>query len=382
MATEAAGLVTPRSAEELAAEMRAAADSGRALRVRGAGTKLGWAAVAGARPEVELSTAGLDRILEHNAGDLTAVIEAGVPLAAAQKRFAGEGQMLALDPPDEGATVGGVVAAGDSGPLRSRYGGVRDLVVGVSVALSDGTVAKAGSKVIKNVAGYDLAKLFAGSLGSLGAILQVSVRLHPIPPATTTAAGATADRDVLARAALGADARPARAHGPRRPLGEGRRLGGGPLRRRGVRAAGGGRREGHARGRTRGGAGGGRRPGVGRAARGAAGAAGRAGHGGARVGAPDRPPCPARGGRAPFGRAGYPGAARALVAAPPGPERRAPRRWRRCGAASPPCCWTLRPRCASGWTPGASATRPRLELMRRVKERFDPAGVCAPGVLL
>ncbi len=201
MATEAAGLVTPRSAEDLAAEMRAAADSGHALRVRGAGTKLGWAAVAAARPEVELSTAGLDRILEHNPGDLTAVLEAGVPLAVAQERFAGEGQMLALDPPDGGATVGGVVAAGDSGPLRSRYGGVRDLVVGVSVALSDGTVAKAGSKVIKNVAGYDLAKLFAGSLGSLGAILQLSVRLHPLPPATVTAAGGTTDRDVLARAA-------------------------------------------------------------------------------------------------------------------------------------------------------------------------------------
>ncbi len=201
MATEAAGVVTPRSADELAAEMRAAADAGHALRVRGAGTKLGWAAVAAATPAVEISTAGLDRILEHNAGDLTAVLEAGVPLASAQERFAGEGQMLALDPPDEGATVGGVVAAGDSGPLRSRYGGVRDLVVGVSVALSDGTVAKAGSKVIKNVAGYDLAKLFSGSLGSLGTILQVSVRLHPVPPATVTAAGATADRDVLAGAA-------------------------------------------------------------------------------------------------------------------------------------------------------------------------------------
>jgi glycolate oxidase FAD binding subunit len=201
MATEAARLVTPGSAEELAAEMRSASAAGRALRVRGAGTKLGWATAAAGTPEVELSTAGLDRILEHNAGDLTAVLEAGVPLAAAQERFATEGQMLALDPPDGGATVGGVVAAGDSGPLRSRYGGVRDLVVGVTVALSDGTVAKAGGKVIKNVAGYDLAKLFAGSLGSLGAILQVSVRLHPIPPATVSAAGGTADPGVLASAA-------------------------------------------------------------------------------------------------------------------------------------------------------------------------------------
>src|ERR671922_165772 len=109
--------------------------------------------------------------------------------------------MLSLDPPDAGATIGGVVAAGDSGPLRSRYGGVRDLVVGIRVALSDGTVAKSGGKVIKNVAGYDLGKLFAGSLGTLGAILEVTVRLHPLPPVTATAAAGSRDPAVLARAA-------------------------------------------------------------------------------------------------------------------------------------------------------------------------------------
>ena len=187
------------TAETLVEQLRRAGEEGTSVRFRGGGTKLRWAANRD-EPERELSTAGLDRILEHNAGDLTAVLEAGVPLASAQATFAEAGQMLALDPPDDGATIGGIVAAGDTGPLRSRYGGVRDLIVGVRLAFSDGTVASAGGKVIKNVAGYDLAKLFAGSMGTLGAILQVSVRLHPLPPSTTTAAGGSRDPAVVARA--------------------------------------------------------------------------------------------------------------------------------------------------------------------------------------
>ena len=134
-----------------------------------------------------LETGGLDRILEHNVGDFTAVLEAGVPFAEAQATFAEHGQRLAWDPPDPGgATIGGIVATADSGPLRHRYGGVRDLVVGINVVLSDGTIAKSGGKVIKNVAGYDLAKLFAGSFGTLGLIASVSVRLHPLPDRTAT----------------------------------------------------------------------------------------------------------------------------------------------------------------------------------------------------
>jgi len=194
MATAGARRSAPASAAELAAELAAACGT---VRVLGAGTKLGWA--PDASPELELSTAGLDRIVEHNAGDLTAVLEAGVPLARAQEVFREAGQMLALDPPDAGgATVGGIVAANDSGPLRARYGGPRDLVVGMRVALADGTVAKSGGKVIKNVAGYDLAKLFTGSYGTLGAILEVSVRLHPLPPATATAVGHTHSPHLLA----------------------------------------------------------------------------------------------------------------------------------------------------------------------------------------
>ncbi|HLM09970.1 MAG TPA: FAD-binding oxidoreductase [Thermoleophilaceae bacterium] len=210
-------VTAPASAEELAAAL---AESPAPVRVRGAGTKLGWA-LPGAAPASELATTGLDRIVEHNAGDLTAVVQAGVPLARAQAAFAKEGQMLALDPPDAGATVGGVVASGDSGPLRARYGGVRDLVVGMRVALADGTLARSGGKVIKNVAGYDLAKLFAGSLGRLGAVVEVSVRLHPLPPATSTALGASRDPDALGAAAL------ALSHAPLEQLGLDARWAGG-----------------------------------------------------------------------------------------------------------------------------------------------------------
>ena len=162
------------TAEGVAAALR---ESG-GVRVVAGGTKLGWG-----RPiEVpELSVSDLDAIVEHNEGDLTAILQAGVPLAEAQATFAGAGQMLALDPPGEGSTIGGVIATGDSGPLRHRYGGPRDLVLGVQVALPDGSLARAGSKVIKNVAGYDLAKLMTGAFGTLGVVTEVSVRLHPAP---------------------------------------------------------------------------------------------------------------------------------------------------------------------------------------------------------
>jgi glycolate oxidase FAD binding subunit len=184
----------------MAAELAAAlAEADGTVRIRGAGTKLAWAR---GKPDLELSTEGLDEIVEHNVGDLTAVLQAGVPLARAQQRFEAAGQMLSIDPPGPGATIGGVVATNDSGPLRTRYGGIRDLVVGMRVALADGSVAKSGGKVIKNVAGYDLAKLFVGSFGRLGAILEVAVRLHPLPPATASVVARSSDPDTLGRAAL------------------------------------------------------------------------------------------------------------------------------------------------------------------------------------
>ena len=136
-----------------------------------------------------------------------------MPLAEAQSTFAKEGQMLALDPPDGGATIGGVVASGDTGPLRGRYGGPRDLVVGMRVALSDGTLAKSGGKVIKNVAGYDIAKLFAGSFGELGAIVELSVRLHPVAPSASTVIGSASDPDELARGTAAVSGSPLEHHG-------------------------------------------------------------------------------------------------------------------------------------------------------------------------
>jgi glycolate oxidase FAD binding subunit len=192
---------TPRTFEEVGTSLAAASGEGLTVRTRGGGTKLGWG-IATRAPDIELSTAGLDRIVEHNVGDLTAVLEAGVPLAHAQHEFAQAGQMLALDPPtgDGAATIGGIVATADSGPLRHRYGGPRDVLLGITVALADGTIARAGGKVIKNVAGYDLQKLFAGSFGTLGTILSVSVRLHPLAAQTHTALGATSDPDAMSAA--------------------------------------------------------------------------------------------------------------------------------------------------------------------------------------
>jgi glycolate oxidase FAD binding subunit len=196
----------PGTAEEAAALLRTLGEEGRPVRPRGGGTK-DWGPAIEAAAVVE--TGGLDRILEHNVGDFTAVLEAGVPLAAAQAEFAKHGQMLAIDPAlNGGATVGGVMAANDSGPLRHRYGSMRDLVVGTTVALSDGTLSRSGGKVIKNVAGYDLGKLFCGSCGTLGLIARVAVRLHPLPPRTASAVGATGDPDRLGAAARALAAQP------------------------------------------------------------------------------------------------------------------------------------------------------------------------------
>jgi glycolate dehydrogenase FAD-binding subunit len=193
--------LAPASAQEASQALCSLAQAGTPVRVRGAGTK-------DCRPSgegtVELRSSAMSRIVEHNEGDFTAVLEPGARLADAQAAFAKAGQMLALDPPlgeGDAATVGGVVASADSGPLRHRFGGVRDLLVGITVVLSDGTVATAGGKVIKNVAGYDLGKLFAGSRGTLGYIASVTVRLHPAPGPTATARAESHDPRRLSAAA-------------------------------------------------------------------------------------------------------------------------------------------------------------------------------------
>lgn len=151
--------------------------------------------------DVVLSTRRLDRVLEHEAGDLTSTVEAGIHLSALDARLATAGQMLALDPPGD-PTVGACVAANLSGPRRHRYGAPRDLVLGITAVLADGTVASSGGKVVKNVAGYDLSKLFCGSAGALGLVARVSLRLHPRPEAGRTLAVAVADAADAARLAL------------------------------------------------------------------------------------------------------------------------------------------------------------------------------------
>lgn len=132
--------------------------------------------------DAELSTAGLARVVEHQAGDLIATVEAGIRLSALNAHLSAAGQMLALDPPGD-PTVGGALAGNLSGPRRHRYGSPRDLVLGVTVVLADGTVTSSGGKVVKNVAGYDLGKLFVGSEGRYGLIARAALRLHPLPAA-------------------------------------------------------------------------------------------------------------------------------------------------------------------------------------------------------
>jgi glycolate oxidase FAD binding subunit len=131
----------------------------------------------------DLTTAGLDRILEHETGDLTCTVEAGVRLSAVNAVLGKSGQRLSLDPPGD-PTIGALLAESLSGPLRHRFGAPRDLVLGVTLVLADGTVASAGGKVVKNVAGFDLARLVCGSRGRLALIARASFRLHPLPPAT------------------------------------------------------------------------------------------------------------------------------------------------------------------------------------------------------
>jgi glycolate oxidase FAD binding subunit len=147
-----------------------------------------------------LDLSGLDRVLEHEAGDLTCTVEAGIRLSVLQEQLAAYGQMLALDPPGD-PTIGACIGGDLAGPRAHRYGRMRDLVLGVTVVLGDGLVASSGGKVVKNVAGYDLGKLFCGSRGTLGVICRASLRLHPRPQAAATlVAPAASAEDARAKA--------------------------------------------------------------------------------------------------------------------------------------------------------------------------------------
>lgn len=194
-------MLRPSTVEEAATILADLGAKAQPVRPRGTGSRSGWGGQDGPST-VDIVATGLNRIREHNPGDFTAVIEAGVTLDDAQAAFAATGQWLAVDPPGPSGTIGGLVATADSGPARHRYGGMRDLVLGITVVLSDGTVASAGGKVIKNVAGYDLGKLFTGSYGTLGFIASVAVRLHPRPTGTVTLSARTDDPARLGRVAV------------------------------------------------------------------------------------------------------------------------------------------------------------------------------------
>ena len=182
----------PASTAQTSSLLRAAAGLRLTVLPRGTGSKLAWGNPP-QRADLVIETTGLNRVIEHAAGDLVASVEAGVGLDRLAEVLQGAGQRLALDPPslDQPSlgqrgrgTVGGVLASGAAGPLRLRYGTGRDLLIGITVVRADGVVAKSGGKVVKNVAGYDLGKLFAGSRGTLGLITEATFRLHPVPSAT------------------------------------------------------------------------------------------------------------------------------------------------------------------------------------------------------
>ncbi len=174
-------VVTPATVEEVAQVVALTNQQDLTLLTRGGGSRMSL----GAPPEridVLLETNQLTRLLEHEAPDLTCQIEAGLTLAALQAQLATKGQWLALDPPDAAqATLGGILASNASGPKRLRYGSARDLVIGLRVVQANGEVSRSGGRVVKNVAGYDLNKLYIGSLGTLGVIVEANFKLHPLP---------------------------------------------------------------------------------------------------------------------------------------------------------------------------------------------------------
>jgi glycolate oxidase FAD binding subunit len=207
---------SPASVAEASALLTAAAGHDLAVVARGSGSRLDWGA-APRRCDLVVDTLLLNRVIEHAAGDLVARVQAGVGLAQLGELLASAGQQLALDrptPPVGGngqqaagtATIGGTLATGMAGPRRLRYGTPRDLVIGITVIRADGTVASSGGKVVKNVAGYDLGKLFAGSYGTLGLIVEAVFRLHPLPAAAayTTVDGGDAAGVSAAVAAVAA----------------------------------------------------------------------------------------------------------------------------------------------------------------------------------
>ena len=179
-------LAFPQTVSTLATIVKQAQQNQWRILVCGNGSKLDW---GGLTQDIQLvvSSQKCDRIIEHAVGDLTVTVEAGMKLADLQATLRSHRQFLPIDPVyPETATIGGIIATADTGSWRQRYGGIRDLLLGLSLIRADGEIAKAGGRVVKNVAGYDLMKLFTGSFGSLGLISQATWRTYPLPPASQT----------------------------------------------------------------------------------------------------------------------------------------------------------------------------------------------------
>ncbi len=202
-------VASPATNEEASALLAVATEHGLAVVPRGSGTAVSWGPPP-RRCDLVIDTLRLDQVLEHAAGDLVVRAAAGVTMAQLDGVLAAAGQQLAVDAPPRGGgrgaspTVGGLLATGAAGPRRLRYGTPRDLVIGVTVVRADGTVTKSGGKVVKNVAGYDLAKLYSGSCGTLGLITEAIFRLHPLPAAGVYVVAGYADPAVAAEAAAAA----------------------------------------------------------------------------------------------------------------------------------------------------------------------------------
>src|SRR5947207_13243685 len=171
---------SPGDATECSQILAQATADRRTVRIQGSGTK-SYLGDVGAT-DIELGTERVAGVIDHVPADLTVTVGAGTRMADLKVALERAGQFLPLDPPhaDE-ATVGGVIAANSNGFWRARYGGVRDLLIGTRTALADGTIARAGGRVVKNVAGYDLNKLLVGSLGTLGVIVEATLKVLPVP---------------------------------------------------------------------------------------------------------------------------------------------------------------------------------------------------------
>lgn len=177
----------PKTVEEVSEILKVASRDSLAVIPWGGGTKIGFGREPH-RVDIVICTERLNRVLEYEPSDLVGIAECGVSLKGFQDALGEKGQFLAIDPPhvESGATLGGIIATNDSGPRRLKYGTIRESLIGIKVIRADGSVIKGGAKVVKNVAGYDIPKLYIGSLGTLGIIVEGTFRLYPIPETSET----------------------------------------------------------------------------------------------------------------------------------------------------------------------------------------------------